>query len=139
MPLRNSIHSCLLADTRVTDLIGTGSACRHYPRRAPQGAAAPYVVSQKIAGRPEQTHGTPGDAEDTMEEALVQFSCIAATGDAADALCLAVRKAIMEDVGQVLATAHITATSPDTRDAEEDAVDLHVAQVDITFFHNPQT
>lgn len=56
--LRDSIHSCLLADSRVTDLIGAGTLCRHYAERAQQGPTLPFAVSNEITGLPASTHGT---------------------------------------------------------------------------------
>lgn len=139
MSLRASIHACLLSDTRVTDLIGNGDGFRHYPERARQGVAAPYLVSNEIAGDALTSHGRPGDPEDTMDETLVQFTAVAETVAQAVALRTAVRAAILEDVGGVLAAAKIVATAPVTRFATVDQVEQHGAQLDITFFHNPNT
>lgn len=137
MSYRNAIHACLLADSRVTDLIGPDVACRHYPERAPQGPTAPYVVSNEIAGDAHTTHGTEDDTEDTMDEVLLQFTCLAATVAQAEAVRAAVRAALMEDANDILAASHIVVTAPQLRTLNEDEVYLHAAQLDLTVFHNP--
>lgn len=134
MSYRNAIHSCLLADSRVTDLIGAADACRHYPERAPQAARMPYVVSNEIAGDPHTTHGP---AEDVMDEVLLQFTCLAETAAAAEAVRSAVRAALLEDVNDILAASHVVVTAPQTRFLTDDEVERHGAQLDLTVFHNP--
>lgn len=139
MSLRAAIHSVLAADTDVGALIGAGEACRHYPERAAQEVEVPFVVSSEIAGDPHVTHGQPGDAEDTMDETQIQFTCFADTVAAAIAVRSAVRAALLNDAGGIFAAAHIVVTSPTTRFSTVDEVETHGAQLDVTFFHNPNT
>jgi len=139
MSLRTSIHATLLAAGDVTALIGAGALCRHYPGRVPHNPDYPFVVSSEIASDAQETHGTATDAEDTLDETLMQFSCYAPTLAVALAVRAAVRAAFLDDDSAILATAHIVVTSPQTRELYEDAADLHCAQLDLTFFHNPQT
>lgn len=143
MALRPTIHAALLASTGVTDLIGTGDACRHYAGRVPQAPGMPFVVSIEIASSANDTHGNTTDAEDTLDETLVQFSCYAETLAAALALRGAVRAALLDPTisasHTVLTTANVVVTGPDTREQYEPEVDLHCAQLDLTFFHNPNT
>lgn len=138
MSLRPAIHSCLLADTGVTALLGAGAACRHYPEQAPPAAAAPLVVSNHIASVSAETHGA---GEDTLDETTIQFSCFAGTAEdpsAALALRLAVRKALLDDAAGVLATAGIKVTQPVERTFSEPLLNQTNAQLDLTFFHNPR-
>lgn len=139
MPLRTSIHDCLKADSRVTDLIGAGDACRHYPAQAPQSVAFPFVVSFEIYGQGISTHGLPNDPEDSMDESQLQFSCYAHTAEGATALRSAIRAALLEDTDDVLSTARIVVTAPETRETYEEDLALYCAQLDLTFFHNPNT
>lgn len=139
MSLRVAIHDCLKGDSRVTALIGTGDDCRHYPDEAPQGVAVPFVVSYEITGRAEETHGLPGDPEDTLDSTLIQFSCFAASAEDSVALRKAVRAALLEDTAAVLSTAGVRVTSPQTRGAFEDDRALYNAQLDLTFTHNPNS
>jgi hypothetical protein len=129
----------LQADAAVTAIIGEGDTCRHYPVRAPQGAALPYLVSQIIAGSAFTTHGQPADAEDTLDEKLVQFTAVAETDTAATALRAAVRACLLAPDNAVLTAAHIVVTSPQERDAAEDELGFYAPQLDLTFFHNPST
>lgn len=139
MSYRAKIHECLDADSRVTDLIGAGTSLRHYPERAPQAPVVPYVVSNEIAANAQTTHGSATDPEDTMDEVLLQFTCLAATVAEADALRTALRAALLEDTSDILSAAHIVVTAPQARFLTEDEVDLHGAQLDLTIFHNPST
>lgn len=140
MALRAKIHECLLADTRVTALIGSGVDCRHYPERAPIGVLAPYVVDHHISSVANTTHGQPGDTEDTMDETLIQHNCFGETVESADALRLALRQALLEDTNGILAAAHIVVTDPTQRnDPDEEVAKMYAAQLDLTYFHNPNT
>ena len=139
MSYRTAIHDCLRGDSRVTALIGTGDACRHYPVQVPQGVSVPFVASYEISGGDFGTHGLPGDAEDTLDESLVQFSCFAADFESAQALRKVVRAALLEDTAGVLAAAGVRAMSPQTRDGHEDDLQFFNAQLDLTFTHNPQS
>jgi hypothetical protein len=144
MSLRRTIHEVLQAAPAVTALIGAGGAIRHYPLRAPQGTALPYLVSQKVVSKPMQSHGTPEDGEDTMDETLMQFTAVSDDPDAGASLITAVRGAFMDpatnpDCRALLDTAHIVATGPDEREVSVDEIDGVAPQLDLTFFHNPQT
>jgi hypothetical protein len=138
------MHAVLQAAPAVTAIIGASTAIRHYPVRAPQGAAMPYLVSQKIAASPFQTHGTPTDGEDTMDESLIQFTAVADDPDEAAALIAAVRGAFMDPATNAAAralldAAHIVATGPEEREVAADDLDAMAPQLDLTFFHNPST
>ncbi len=138
MSLRTVIHSVLLADAAVVALIGDGEACRHYPERAPQNPDDTYLVSNEVTGTAAQTHGSATDAEDTLDETTMQFTAIAGTVAAAIALRLAVRAALMNPANALLVAARIKVTSPEMRFTTADEIDRHGAQLDLTFFHNPQ-
>lgn len=143
MSLRTTLHATLQASPAVCALIGEGGAIRHYPVRAPQGTARPYLVSQVIIGQAEETHGNPDDAEDVLDETLVQFTAIADDVDVADALIRAVRQAFIDptlaECRALLDAAHITAAGPQVREGVSDEVDAGAPQLDLTFFHNPNT
>lgn len=139
MSLRTTIHAVLAADGDVTALIGAEGRLRHYPERAPQGAALPYLISNEITGTPLETHGTASDTEDTLDETDIQFTAFAETVAETLALRAAVRAAFLEDAAGLLAAAHIVVCNPVTRFTAADEVDLHGAQLDLTFFHNPNT
>lgn len=139
MPVRVSVHACLAADVALGAIIGLGVECRHYAERAQQGIAGSYVVSNHITSQAQTTHGQPGDAEDTMDETDLQFSCIASTAAEAIALRSAVRAALVNDTNGILATAKIVVTAPQERMFPQDDIDAYVAQLDLTFYHNPQT
>lgn len=139
MSLRASIHACLKADTGVLALIPHGADIAHFPERAPQPAPSSYVVSNEITGIAQESHGIPDDAEDTMDETEIQFTCFAGTVSDASALRSAIRNALLNDDNGILSDAHIVVASPVTRFVSEDDVSLHGAQLDLTFFHNPNT
>lgn len=139
MSLNASIFACLQADERVTAIFGAGDVMRYFPNHAPQGVAAPFCVGVDVTGFAHETHGTEDDTEDNCDETLKQFSVFAATMTAAAAGRLAIRQALLEDVNDILSSAHIVVTSPATRDEFEESVDLHRADLDLTFFHNPNT
>lgn len=139
MNYRTAIHDCLRGDSRVSALIGAGDACRHYPAEAVQGVEVPFVVSTEITGAPAETHGLPGDPEDTLDFSLVQFSCFAGSAEDAHALRSAVRSALLEDLSAVLATAGVRCSSPTTRETTEDVPRVWHAILEITFSHNPNS
>ncbi len=133
------LQQCLAADEVHSAIIGAGAACRHYPKRAPQDAVVPYVVSHVIVSSAQTTHGVPGDPEDVLDEALVQFDPYADTSDGAEALSRAVRNAVLNDTAGVLATAKVVVTAVSVSEDVEDHVHLFKGRVEGTFFHNPQT
>lgn len=143
MSLRATIHEVLQAAPAVTAILGAGSAIKHYPVRAPDGTAEPYLVSQIIVGKPEQTHGDSSDGEDTMDETLVQFTALAADVDAGATLISAVRAAFMDpatnpDCRTILDRDHVVPTSPTVREETSDELDgLALPTLELTFFHNP--
>lgn len=143
MALRTVIHDTLSASTAVTDLLGSGASLRHYPVRAPQGVTIPYLVSQIVASRAESTHGSGSDGEDTLDETLVQFTCLAATNDAALAVLVTVREAFMDPTVSasraVLDTARVVCTGPELREGDADEVEGLLPTLELTFFHNPST
>lgn len=139
MSLRAKIFECLRADATVTGVIGNGDACRYFAGRAPQEVAAPFVVSAEITSDAQETHGNEDDAEDVCDESLIQFSCYAETLAAALALRQAVRSALINDEQGILASERITVTAPRTREVDEQDVNLFCAELDLTFFHNPNT
>lgn len=143
MSLRTAIHAALQASTAVTDILGTGSSIRHYAGRLPQAPEVPFAVSYEITSVAQETHGAATDAEDTLDETLLQFSCYAETLTAALALRGAIRAALLDPTetaaAAILRAAGIVVTAPETREQYEAGVDLHCAQLDLTFFHNPNT
>lgn len=137
--LRSVIHAALAADARVTALLGLGEELRHYPERAPQGAALPYLVSNEVSGVAATTHGVEGDPEDTLDQTQIQFTAFGASVSDSIAVRAAVRAALVEDVAGLLAAARVVVASVFTRFLAADEVGLHGAQLDLTFFHNPST
>lgn len=143
MSLRVTIQTAILAATSVTDIIGTGTSCRHYAGRVPQSPTLPFVVSYEITSNGEDTHGSPEDAEDTLDQTILQFSCYAENLTTALSLRLALRAALLDPTvtapASVLDDADVVVTSPQTREQHEEGIDVHCAQLDLTFFHNPNT
>lgn len=143
MALRTVIHDTLQAAPAVTALLGVGATLRHYPVRAPQGVTTPYLVSQIVASRAADTHGSGTDGEDTMDEALVQFTALAADNDSALAILQAVRAAFLDPTvtaaRAVLDTARVVCTAPELREGSADEVEGLLPTLELTFFHNPST
>lgn len=136
--LRTAIHTSLLAATAVTDLIGSGAGCRHYPVSAPRGATRPYVASQVIDSLSSRTHG-PAATEDTLDFSPIQFTCVADTAAGALALATAIRETLLRDAGAVLSTAGVTPTNPHLREIESQTLEVFAIALDLDFFHNPST
>lgn len=86
MTLDEAIFTALSAHAGVTAIAGD----RSYPVQAPQSAAAPFNVWQRISSTPVNTHD--GAAE--LDNVLVQFSCYAPTFTQAHDLRRAVRAAL---------------------------------------------
>lgn len=89
MTLDEAIFTALSANAGVTAIAGD----RSYPVQAPQSAALPFVVWQRIATVPINSHDGPAG----LDQTTMQFACFAATFTAAHDLRNAVRAAI-EDV-----------------------------------------
>jgi hypothetical protein len=106
-----------------------------YPVEAAQGLPnnGRYIVYQKIASTAATSHGQPGDAEDTLDESLYQFSCYAPTAKEAKAI----RRALRSDILYPGAMTGIVVTAPVERDGDEPEVDSKRADLDVTIFHNP--
>lgn len=92
-----------------------------------------YIVYQQIASNAATTHGHPGNAEDTLDETIYQFSCYAPTAKDARAI----RRALRSDLLYPTAMTGIIVTRPVERTGDEPEVDLKRADLDVTVFHNP--
>ena len=143
MNLRTIIHQTLTACPRVTDIIGVGDVARHYFGKIQNSPARSYVISSLVASTALETHGTETDAEDTADETRMQFSCYADSMTEATALYLAVRRALInkDEVAsqQVLLENDVSVSDPDSREQDESDTDLYCVQLDVTFFHNPNS
>ena len=127
MTLDEAIFTALSAHAGVTAIAGD----RSYPVQAPQSAAAPMVVWQRISSTPVNTHD--GAAE--LDNVLVQFACYAPTFTQAHDLRRAVRAAL-ESVTLGNSASGIVAN---VRDGIEDAPTppLFRSDVDIEFLAAP--
>jgi hypothetical protein len=81
--IEEALVTRLLADATVAAAVGT----RIYPLVAPQGAAMPHIVYQRISGPRVHTH-----QGSDLAHPRFQFACNAATYAAAKALANAVRE-----------------------------------------------
>lgn len=127
MTLDEAIFTVLSSNAGVAAICGD----RSYPVQAPQTAAAPYVVWQRISSTPVNTHD--GAAE--LDTVLVQFSCYGLTFTQAHDLRRAVRSAL-ESVALGNGAVGIVAN---VRDGFEDAPTppLFRSDVDIEFLAAP--
>ena len=89
MTLDEAIFTALSAHAGVTAIAGD----RSYPVQAPQSAALPFVVWQRVSTSPINSHDGPA----ALDQTSVQFACFAATFTAAHDLRNAIRTAL-EDV-----------------------------------------
>lgn len=83
MSLGSQIYATAQANAPLVVLIGT----KIYPVVAPQSAIMPYVVWQKVASDPANTHGEQSSEADSLNQ--VQFTVLAATHDSLEAVCAA--------------------------------------------------
>lgn len=87
------IYGRLSAVSGVTSLVST----RIYPDMAPQNAAFPYVVFQKLSTSPTDTK----EGVSKLDKLLVQVDCYSNNYDNAHALAAAVRTALDRYAGTV--------------------------------------
>jgi len=132
MSLRAAIHAQILADPALTALIGTGEQCAHYAENGPENAPRAFILSYLITGGAESTHGAD---EDTLDSSIIQFNCYAPTLEDAAAIRTALRAALLP--GLQAEGQRIVTTSPATRDSYEPELRKYRADLDLTFFHNP--
>lgn len=90
MSLDSVIYDRLSSVAGVTAIIGSGSSARVYPMQAPQDAAMPFVVWQRIGADRERAMGN----DPSLIRTRVQFDCFASTYDGARDLVVAVRGAL---------------------------------------------
>lgn len=99
-PVRQALFDRLTADAPLAAIV----AGRIYHRRAPEGAAAPYVVFHRQAGTPRHALGDGGQLQTELwtVKAVAQGGSSAAAEDAADAIDNALHDAQIVIAGRAL-------------------------------------
>jgi hypothetical protein len=109
-------------ESRINSLIGAYAGGRVYAVTAPDGVAAPFAVWQRIVSTPVTTH----DAEQYLNETVIQVACYAETFTAA----LGLRTDVIAALVGNHAEGPISLSSK--RDTYEDAVSLYRCDADFS-------
>lgn len=129
--LAAKIYTLLSTDIDVVALAGD----RTQPAKGKQSPIYPQVVWQLIVSEAQTTHDGDEETDGGLDRTDLQFSCWADTEFDANALRKAVRTALMRRG----AMEGVKVNSPVERTFLEQEVEKHNAQLDLTFWHNPNT
>lgn len=96
MKLDAALFAVLSADAGVAAIVGAGPAAKIFPVMVQSGKVAPYIVFSRTKGEDYRTH----DALPTIEAMTVELNLFGKTPEAVDALCDAVRAALLPMKGE---------------------------------------
>lgn len=134
MTIEEAIFHLVSNDAGVTALLGSGTACRVYPKKLPQTPTLPAVVYHRIDTPRE--HSQQGASE--LAHPRFQFDCWAETRSGAKAVADAVRLALDGFQGSMGSAPGIDvsgAFAEDESDEYDDDVKQFMSRLDVIVWH----
>lgn len=131
--ISTSIYTALKANSGLLSFFGlsSGAEIPVYPDIAPANTTAPYIVFHEIGGSPIVTHGAPS----SLAQTIIQFNCYGVTRESAQSLRALALVALDQ---ATLGTGESCTPIDVSRSGYDFAANLHRADLDLQFWHNPR-